>query len=163
MSVPRRPAPSNLFHRWPHHFARRNETEAEAGQLILNIDPDINNPMCGCTYEANINVKTAPDPFTLSTACQSVLNYIGGPKGNIDVDIVVACLGQKVDGDGTRDVKIILDPGASINVNGASGANQVMPSSLELVSAKDNVFISAMVNIGFKMSASKADFQFIDC
>ena len=163
LSVPREPTLSNLSPRWPHSFTRRNDTTAETSELVLNIDPDITGAECGSIYQANINVKSAPDPFFLSTPCQSILSYLGGPKGDKDVNVVFACTGQATTGIGSRDVKIVFNPGASIPSSGATSGSQLAPSNMELVSQKDNVFITALVNIGYKMSGSKATFQFIYC
>jgi hypothetical protein len=149
-----------------HGFARRNDTMAMSGELDLNIDPDIVNPSCGSIFEANINVETSPDPFYLSTACQNILSYIGGIKGNKDVDVVFACTGESIGtalGTGDRPIKVILNIAASAAVNGANGGTQLVPSNLELVNEQDNTFVSTQVNLGVKMSGSKVTFQFIYC
>jgi hypothetical protein len=80
------------------------------GGLMLNIDPDVDAPRCGGIYPVNINVKVAPDPFELSKACNSVLDYIGGPKGDKDVDAYFLCTGStQPPGTGKRATKFIFN------------------------------------------------------
>jgi hypothetical protein len=162
LSVPRQA--NNIRVDLHHHgLARRNETAAMAGELTLNIDPDINNPACGGIYEAQINVKVAPDPFYLSEACQDVLKYLGGNSGKKNVNIIFACTGGSATGVGDRDIKFIFNIVASAAVNGANTGTQLVPSNLEVVNEVDNTFISTQVNLGVKMSGSTAKFQFIYC
>ena len=149
-----------------HGLARRNDTAAMAGELSLNIDPDIVNPKCGDVVDANINVAYTPDEFYLSEPCQRILDYIGGNRGNKDVSVNFACLGQDAStsqGLGDKDIKFIFNLVSTANVNGANSGTQLVPSNLELVNGKDNILINAQVNLGVKMGNSKATFQYIYC
>ncbi|KIY01904.1 uncharacterized protein Z520_02042 [Fonsecaea multimorphosa CBS 102226] len=163
-SVPRRSKARSLTHRWPQTLTTRNAT-ASSGTLSLNIDPDIINPVCGGIYEANINVQTAPDPFYLSKACNNVLNYIGGMKGNKDVDIIFACTGFDTSGAGTRDVKVILNTQADFPINAGSSGTQMIPANMELASVQDNVFYDSEVNLGVKRNTGNGNItlQYIYC
>ncbi|OQV05542.1 hypothetical protein CLAIMM_10269 [Cladophialophora immunda] len=164
VSVPRRSKNRSSNHRWPQTFVPRNAT-ASSDTMSLDIDPDIVNPVCGGIYEANINVQSAPDPFYLSTFCRNVLDYIGGPKGNKDVDVIFACTGFSTSGTGTRDVKIVFNTEADSSINAGSSGTQLIPANMELVSEKDNVFYSSEVNIGVKRNTGTGDvsFQHIYC
>ncbi|EXJ55163.1 hypothetical protein A1O7_08088 [Cladophialophora yegresii CBS 114405] len=159
--VPRQESTIQVDH--DRSLTRRNETAAMAGELTLNIDPDIDNPNCGGIYEAQISVALAADPFYLSKACQNVLNYLGGNKGKKNVNIVFACTGGSATGVGDRDIKFIFNIIASAAVNGANSGTQLVPSNLEVVNEVDNTFISTQVNLGVKMSGSMAKFQYIYC
>jgi len=145
------------------HMMKRNAT-AGSNQLWLNIDPDIVNPLCGGIFLANINVEYAPDPFYLSSTCNQVLNFIGGPKGNKDVDFVWTCLGQPTNGSGTRDIKFIISTDADITLNGADSGTQELAGEMEVESTDDNFFVSSSIDLGAKKnSAGQADFQYIYC
>ncbi|OAP64995.1 hypothetical protein AYL99_00967 [Fonsecaea erecta] len=163
-SVPRRSKNRNSIHPWTQTLTTRNAT-ASSSTLSLNIDPDIVNPVCGGIYEANINVESAPDPFYLSSVCNNVLNYIGGPKGNEDVDVIFACTGLSTSGTGTRDVKIIFNTQADAPINAGSGGTQLIPANMQFVSEKDNVFYNSEVEIGVKRNTGTGDvaFQYIYC
>jgi len=139
-------------------LTKRNETVGTQ-QLDLNIDPDIVNPNCGDIFLANINVESAPDPFYLSTDCNKVLNFIGGPKGNKDVDVVFTCPGQPNSGTGDRDVKIILSTLAN---NPVGSGTQDIAANMQLEDEDDNDFIvSVGVQLGVKVNAGKTTFQYI--
>lgn len=194
--VPRQRNALQLGHHRNHGLARRNDTAAMAGELTLNIDPDIDTAACGGIYEAQISVAQAPDPFYLSTPCQNILGYIGGNKGKKEVDIIFACTGQASGtGVGDLDTKMVFNIVASAvvsspasrmiasfltrspstvapttshadrfsQVNGANSGTQLVPSNLELVNVMDNTFITTQVNLGVKMSGTKAIFQYIYC
>jgi hypothetical protein len=141
-------------------LTKRNDTVGTQ-QLDLNIDPDIVNPVCGNVFLANINVESAPDPFYLSTDCNKVLNFIGGPKGNKDVDVVFTCPGQPNNGTGDRDVKVILSTLAN---NPVDSGTQDIAANMQLEDADDDDFIvSVGVQLGVKVDASKTTFQYIFC
>ncbi len=161
LSVPRQ---ANTNHP-DHHYAiaRRNETTAMAGELTLNIDPDINDPECGGIYEAQINVKQAPDPFYLSDSCNQVLSYIGGNKGSKDVDVIFTCPGGTPPGVGDRDIKFVVNLVSAASIDGTNGGTQLAPCNLEVVNEKDNTLISTQINLGVKVTDSKAKAQFIYC
>ncbi len=143
---------------------KRNAT-ASGDQLWLNIDPDIVNPLCGGIFLANINVQYAPDPFYLSSACNKILNFIGGPKGKKDVDLVWTCLGQPTNGSGTRDIKFIISTAADNTLNGATSSTQELEGALEVVSTDDSFIATTSIQVGVKAKASagKATFQYIYC
>ncbi|KIW81795.1 hypothetical protein Z517_04821 [Fonsecaea pedrosoi CBS 271.37] len=163
-SVPRPSSNRYPINRRPQTFNTRNVTST-SDTLSLNIDPDIVNPVCGGIYEANINIQTAPDPFYLSKFCQNVLGYIGGPKGDKDVDVIFACTGFSTSGTGTRDVKIIFNTQANSAIDAGKSGTQLIPANMQLVSEKNNVFYSSEVNIGVKRNSGNGDvaFQHIYC
>lgn len=143
---------------------QRNATTG-SDPLDLNIDPDIVNPVCGGVYLANINVESAPDPFYLSTACNTALNFIGGPKGSKDVDVVFTCPGQPTAGTGDRDVKVILAMQANTVLDGSKSGTQDIAANMEIISADNNFLLSVGVQIGAKVDASAGEiiFQYIFC
>lgn len=158
-----------LPHLSSHNMLKRNDTAAATQQMTLNIDPDIVNPACGGVVEANINVEYAPDPFYLSAACNKILNYIGGPKGNKDVDVILTCTGQpaNTNGTGDRDVKVVLSTAPHNVLNANDKGVQEIPANMELVSEKDDFLVSTGVQLGFKVKTqdgqSDTVAQFIYC
>ncbi|KAK4942673.1 hypothetical protein LTR10_017622 [Elasticomyces elasticus] len=136
-------------------LVKRNATAAaNDDQLQLNINPDIINPDCGGIYPANINVQYAPDPFYLSSACQSVLNFIGGNKGNKNVDIIFTCLGQSTNGSGSRDIKVIINTAGGTVLNGANSGLQEIVGSMEMMDETTKSFLSASIEVVVKVDAS---------
>ncbi|KAJ9602662.1 hypothetical protein H2200_012856 [Cladophialophora chaetospira] len=161
LSVPRQTKSINLDH--PHGLARRNDTAAMTGELVLNVDPDLPQPTCGGIYDAQINVKQAPDPFYLSAACANILSYIGGNKGKKDVNVLFECPGGSPTGSGDRAIRFIIDLLSPAGIDGLNPGTQLVPCTLQVVNPNDNTFISAAVNLGVKMSGMNATLQFIYC
>ncbi|EXJ92067.1 hypothetical protein A1O3_00617 [Capronia epimyces CBS 606.96] len=164
LAVPRPDKSLEIHKLGAQDLVKRNITVGTQ-QLDLNIDPDIVNPNCGGVYLANINVQFAPDPFYLTAACNKVLSYIGGPKGNKDVDVVFACLAQPTSGSGDRDIKVILNTQANFVLDGSQSGTQNIPANMEITSENDNFFLSTSVDIGVKVNsgAGKVTFQYIYC
>jgi hypothetical protein len=118
VSVPHQPDTLQLDILRRHGLARRNDTASQAGELTLNVDPDIEYPSCGGIYNINVNVAFAPDSFYLSPACRNVLNYLGGNKGSKDVTIILVCTGEgRAPGVGDRDIKMIFNIGPNAVVS----------------------------------------------
>ncbi|EXJ68695.1 uncharacterized protein A1O5_08489 [Cladophialophora psammophila CBS 110553] len=164
VSVPRRLKNCTPSRRCPQPFMKRNAT-AGSDTLSLDIDPDLVNPVCGGIYEANINVQSAPDPFYLTPVCNNILSYIGGPKGDKDVDIIFTCAGFNNSGTGIRDVKIVFSTEDDSPIDAGKSGTQLIPANMELVAEKQNVFFSSAVSLGVKMKGGTSDivFQYIYC
>ncbi|EXJ93772.1 hypothetical protein A1O1_02165 [Capronia coronata CBS 617.96] len=164
LAVPQPPSSLDFHGPTLPDLAKRNASVGTQ-QLDLNIDPDIVNPNCGGVYPANINVQSAPDPFYLTTACNKVLSYIGGPKGDKDVDVIFACLAQPTNGSGDRDIKVILNTLANVVLDGSESGTQNIAANMEITSESDDLLISTSVDIGVKVSSShgKVTFQYIYC
>jgi hypothetical protein len=145
--------------RWPFNLTKRNDTSVATAKLMLNVDPDIDAPMCGAVYPVSLNVKSQPDPFYLSGACQKLLGCLGA-SGSIKVDLIFVCPGVPTQGIGDRSVKAILDFATS-NIF----ANDGEPSSpnLEVAAEDENLFISTGVTLGTKMKGNVGVVQFLYC
>lgn len=146
-------------------LVKRNATVGTA-QLDLNMDPDIVNPVCGGVFPVNINARPpVPEAFFLTEACNKVLSFIGGPKGDKDVDVVFACLAQPTNGSGDRDIKVVLNTNANLVLDGSKSGTQNIAANMEITSEKDDFILSVPVDIGVKVrsSAGKVTFQYIFC
>ncbi|KIV86629.1 hypothetical protein PV11_02229 [Exophiala sideris] len=166
MAVLPRMKTSNVHSTALEGLAKRNATAtANVDQLQLNINPNIINPDCGGIYPANINVQYAPDPFYLSSACQSVLNFIGGNKGNKNVDVIFTCLGQSTNGSGSRDIKVIINTAGGTVLNGANSGLQEIVGSMEMMDETTKSFLSASIEVVVKVDASAGTqaYQYIYC
>ncbi|KAI1615780.1 hypothetical protein EDD37DRAFT_206913 [Exophiala viscosa] len=163
--LPRARGQAPNLHDTAHGLVKRNATSATVDQLQLNINPSIINPNCGGIYLANINVEYAPDPFYLSSACQSVLNFIGGNKGSKNVDVIFTCLGQSTSGSGNRDIKVIINTAAMNVLNGANSGVQEIAGSMEMMDETTNSFLSATIELGVKVDASTKTqaYEYIYC
>lgn len=161
--LPRIKTPNN-YDAIPRELLKRNATATD-DQLQLNINPNIVNPNCGGIFLANIDVQYAPDPFYLSGDCQNVLKFIGGNKGNKNVDVIFTCLGQPINGSGDRNIKVIVNTATDNVLNGKNNGVQEIVGSMEILDDAANTFLSASIQLGVTVDASagKMTFQYIYC
>ncbi|EXJ72952.1 uncharacterized protein A1O5_04101 [Cladophialophora psammophila CBS 110553] len=135
--------------------------------LTFNLDPDIVGPVCGLTYEANVNVKNGGDPSKTSDYCNLLYRYITNTasdgKTSKNVNAVYTCPGipepTDPEGYGSLDIKLIL--------NGPSDfprdQNQEA-ATLHLLNIHDAADLTMPVTIGYKVTSnSELIWQYINC
>lgn len=148
----------------------RNETisslDLSSDILTFNIDPDIPWPICGWTWDANINIKHRGDAKKTSALCNTVFNYITGPSNTAsskDVNISYLCDGVSSptvpQGYGSRDIKFVLTAPLAFLAHQTS-----IPASLQVMNMHDYTYLNVPVDIGYKLSSKgELKWQYIYC
>lgn len=134
--------------------------------LKFNIDPDIiTTTGCGRHWDANINVKFAPNLIFTSGACDSIRNFIGGNNGDKDVEVNFPCPGKSPDSFGNLDTKFLVHIDYSHPVDMNIKGEQKIPAILQVVDSKKGFWKYASVELGGIANKDKntIKYQFIYC
>ncbi|KEF54142.1 uncharacterized protein A1O9_09937 [Exophiala aquamarina CBS 119918] len=135
--------------------------------LKFNIDPDITTSTdCGRWYNANINVKFAPNPIFTSGACDAIRNFIGGDKGDMDVEVNFLCPNKGPDSEGDLHTKfhVRLDYNVPVDMN--KKGEQQIPATLHVYNVNKGLNVqTSNVHLGGVADKGKntIKYQFIYC